>query len=265
MDARVAVLLAVLQGITEWLPVSSSAHLVIAQHAFGVENPVLFDTVVHLGTVTSVIVMTRRRLAAIASQTLAVLTRRRPLARSPEARLGLHVLFATVPIVIVGLALEGLIVGSFESLPVVAAALPLTGLVLLTTAHRGGRRRRTTPRSAVVIGLFQACALIPGISRSGMSISAGLHSGLTRRDAAEFSFLLAIPAILGAGALQFMRASSGDVTVEPLPLLLGYTVSAVVGYVFLRVLLRIVVRDGLHRFANYCFGLAAAVWLVLLL
>lgn len=264
MDYVVAVVLGILQGLTEWLPVSSSGHLVIGQEIYDVENPILFDTILHLGTMTSVILFMRKRIATIARATFKALKGEIRLADSADATFGWHVIIATLPIIALGLLLESYVVGSFESIPFVATALVITGAVLLFTAHMRGKARDPSNRTAVTIGFAQAFALFPGISRSGMTISGGLYSGLTRQHAAEFSFLMAVPAILAAGLFQLVRAVNGDTTIDPGPTVAGFLASLTVGYLTLKALYRIVLADRFHYFAYYCFGMAGVLWVWIL-
>jgi len=265
MDFVVAVVLGILQGLTEWLPVSSSGHLVIGQEIFGVEKPILFDTILHLGTMTSVVLFMRKRIAVIARATFRAMKGEIRLSESPDATFGWHVVLATLPIIFLGLLLEPYVVGSFDSIPFVAMALVMTGAVLLFTAHARGRVRDPSNRTALTIGFAQAFALFPGISRSGMTISGGLYSGLTRQHAAEFAFLMAVPAILAAGLFQLVRAMNGDAGIDPGPAIVGFLAAFTVGYLTLKVLYRIVLADRFHYFAYYCFGLAAVLWATVLL
>jgi len=264
MDFVVAVVLGILQGLTEWLPVSSSGHLVMGQELFGVENPILFDTVLHLGTMTSVLLFMRKRIATIAGATFKAMRGEVRLADSPDATFGWHVILATLPIIFLGLLLESYVVGSFESIPFVAMALVITGAVLLFTAHMRGKARDPSNRTALTIGFTQAFALFPGISRSGMTISGGLYSGLTRQHAVEFSFLMAVPAILAAGLFQLVRSVDGDAHIDPVPTIAGFLTALTVGYLTLKVLYRIVLADRFHYFAYYCFGMAAVLWVSIL-
>ncbi len=260
MDVVVAVVLGIIQGLTEWLPVSSSGHLVIGQDLYGVENPILFDTILHLGTMTSVLLFMRKRISTIARATFKALKGEIRLADSPDATFGWHVILATLPIIFLGLLLESYVVGSFESVPFVAMALVITGAVLLFTAHMRGKARDPSNRTAISIGFAQAFALFPGISRSGMTISGGLYAGLTRQHAAEFSFLMAVPAILAAGLFQLVRAANGDTQIDPVPAAAGFLAALTVGYLTLKTLYRMVLADKFHYFAYYCFGLAAVLW-----
>jgi undecaprenyl-diphosphatase len=264
MDYVVAVVLGILQGLTEWLPVSSSGHLVIGQRFFGTKNPVAFDAVLHLGTMTSVVIFMRKRIVSLFRATLGALMGQTSFDEDPDARFGMYIILATFPIVILSLLLEPYVVGSFRSLPTVAMALVVTGGVLLFTAHVKGEDKELTERSALTVGLAQAVALFPGISRSGMTISAGIYSGITRERAAEFAFILAVPAILGAGVLQMYRAMNGDATIDPGPAAAGFLAAIVVGYMTLKTLYRIVIADRFHLFAYYCFALSAALWCVIL-
>lgn len=231
-----AVLLGIVQGLTEFLPVSSTAHLRLTPALLGVADPgAAFTAVIQLGTLVAVIVYFWRDLVGMVRGLL-----RGP--RAPEARLALFLVVGTIPIGIAGLALKKLITGDARSLWVVATALIVVGGVMLLADRRGRQQRAIgdlTFRDALVVGCAQACALIPGVSRSGSTISAALALGFRREDAARFSFLLSIPAIGAAGVFELPEAlaqvGSGSAA---LPLIVATVVSGLVGYASIAWLLR---------------------------
>ncbi len=233
------------QGLTEFLPISSSGHLVLVPAALGIEAPDLAITaVLHLGTLVAV-------LAYYRADVVRVLRFR----RDPEGRRILWLVLAgTIPAAVAGLLLENQIDEIFDDPILVGWALIGTGFVLLVSG-----RFRSTPRAlgdgnaadAATVGAAQALALIPGISRSGITITAGLGRGLAPAEAARYSFLLSIPAIAGGGFLQALElADQGGLSAE---VFVGAAVAAVSGYFAIAVLLRLLGRIGLVPFSAYCF------------
>ena len=255
-----AIVLGFVQGATEFIPVSSSGHLVIVPWLLGWTSPsLLFDTVLHWGTLVSILLVFWRDLWTITVATLVSLARRS--LTDPMARLGWFIVVGTIPAMITGLLLKDPIEALFGS-PLAAAGFLLVTAVLLAGSEQLARRRiptdtLTTLRwpQVIIIGLAQAIALAPGISRSGSTMAAGLGSGLRREDAARFSFLLGTPAFFGAGLLQLgdaMAANSSAVAAQIPTLVVGFLVSALVGFVAIRGLLAYLRRRSLNAFAVYC-------------
>jgi undecaprenyl-diphosphatase len=244
-----------IQGLTEFLPVSSSGHLVLIPALFGFEEPSLAASVMlHLGTLLAVVAYYRTDLLHLLH-----------LRRDPEARRILLLLaIGTVPAALVGLTLHGPVETVFSEPWLVAVALMVTGAILLFSLLVGkGVRRLAEGRwtDGVVVGLAQAFALLPGISRSGMTITAGMAQGFQRKEAARFAFLLSIPAIAGAALLDGMDlVERGGFTSD---LLLGMAVAAVVGYLAIAGLIRVLVRVGLLPFALYCLAFGTAAYFLL--
>ncbi len=254
-----AVVLGIVQGIAEFLPISSSGHLVILQQPLeellGVQSNAAgrlsLNVALHFGTLASILVVYRSELLRLLR----------------EPRTIVPIVAATIPIVIVGFTLKGWIEEHLQTPIVAACGLFITAALLLLgqkLERAEGSVSWGTILSAVVIGLFQAVALVPGISRSGSTIAGGLLVGLRRDSAATFSFLIAIPAILGASVLTAAEAwSQGDtVGLSPAAIACGIAVSFVVGLLALRVLLRLVSQRKLHWFALYCvlMGALTIVW-----
>lgn len=241
-----------IQGLTEFLPVSSSGHLVLIPALFGFEEPGLAASVMlHLGTLLAVVLYYRADLLRLLH-----------LRRDPEARRILLLLaIGTVPAALFGLTLHGPIEVVFSEPWLAAVALMVTGAILLFTLLVGrGVRRLAEGRwtDGLVVGLAQAFALLPGISRSGMTIAAGMAQGFERREAARFAFLLSIPAIGGAALIDgYDLVQRGGFTWD---LLLGMAVAAVVGYLAIAGLLRVLVRVGLLPFAVYCLAFGAVAY-----
>jgi undecaprenyl-diphosphatase len=270
MDILEAVLLGALQGVTEFLPVSSSGHLVAAQALLDVESPgVLVEVALHFGTLIAIVVVFWRDLVKLATDGVvgAMLhAMRRDAAevaeRAPLFPTALAIGIGTVPIGLAGVLLGDAVERTFESLTACGAFLCVTGLVLFLSRFAGAARvERVGPGRGFLIGMAQAAALLPGISRSGSTIVAGCFVGLERRTAARFSFLLAVPALVAATGWE-LRHLVGDAaeTFPPVPALaVGTLTSVVVGTVCLLVLLRIVERGRLHWFAAYCVPVGLAM------
>lgn len=267
MDSLQAVILGIVQGMAEFLPISSSGHLVLVPWALGWPEPgLLFDTLVHWGTLLGVLVyfwadlvsLVRAWVRSVASGKFA----------SPEARLAWLIIIATIPGAAIGYAFEDVFEGLFSSPTSAALFLVITGLVLVAgdIFYRKFRRGRTLgPGDAVLIGLAQAAAIAPGLSRSGLTITAGMARGLTREAAARFSFLLSIPIILGAGLAQVLKSVNSVDGAGWFPLALGFASAFMSGYIAIHFLLRFVQRHRLWPFAVYCWAVAAAVLISVIL
>lgn len=237
-----ATILGLIQGLTEFLPVSSSGHLVLAQHFFGLQSQngelMAFDVLLHFGTLIAVATVFYRDI-------IAMLTGRN------WTLVGLLIL-ATLPAVVIGLPFKDAVEEAFSSVVLVSVALMVTGIVLgLTHYARVKSNESITWKKSLVIGLAQAVALLPGISRSGSTISAGLFLGLDRATAARFSFLMMLPAVSGAVILEsssVMNLHAASV----FPAIIGTLVSAVVGYMAIRWMLAIIQKGKLQYFGLYC-------------
>ncbi len=249
MELWFAAVLGVVQGLTEFLPISSTAHLRIVPELLGQPDPgAAYSAVIQLGTLLAVVVYFARDL--FVTMPTAILRDR----KSAEARLPVYLMVGTVPIVVLGLSLEDLIVGDARSLYVVAGALVGVGLVFFAAERYGSKQRAMAAiamRDALIIGLAQGCALVPGVSRSGATIAAALFLGLRRSDAARFSFLLGIPAIAGAGIYELKDALAivGDGALAPI--LVGTAFAAISGYAAIAWLLRFLSRNSLAPFGIY--------------
>ena len=277
MDLLAAILLGLVQGATEFLPVSSSGHLKLGEALLGTAEPdLLFDIVLHVGTLVAVCAVYRADILGVVSgcwKAARAVSRGEGLdgALAPEgARLALLVILASIPTAFIGLALK-------KSLPditptAVGALLIVNAAVLVVskTQPRGWLVPRTRLAlwrigiaGALAIGVIQGIAVLPGLSRSGLTITAALLVGVIRVDAARFSFLLSIPAILGALVLEFDPKLFSDAQgVRLFQYGVGALVAAVSGYLCLRLLIRLLRRAAFHHFAWYCVavGLTAIVW-----
>jgi undecaprenyl-diphosphatase len=242
-----AVILGIIQGLTEFLPVSSSGHLVLSQKLLEVDDPgVSFEILVHVATLFSVLIYFRGRISAMVRSLFDT--------SLPEARrLILYILVGTIPAVVIGLLLKDQIESAFESPLMASAMLIVTGLILLSTRLAPRQTRPLGPGRALAIGVGQALAILPGISRSGTTITAGMLLGVAPDRAAEFSFLLAIPAIAGAAVLDI-----GDLSMLPSanlgPYLVGGVVAFAVALVAVYLVLEAVRRGRFQWFGYYCLA-----------
>jgi undecaprenyl-diphosphatase len=247
-----AIFWGIIQGLTEFLPISSSGHLVLIPALLDRPAPDLATSaMLHLGTLVAVLVYYRRDIAAMARFD------------RPARRLITLILIGSIPAAVLGLTLEDRIEELVSEPTVVAWFVVVTGLILLaSTLLRLGDRRVTEirPVDSIVVGVAQSFALIPGISRSGMTITAGLSRGLERTEAARFAFLLGIPVIAGAGLLQMAEALSAGESI-PAEVWVGMVAAGLSGYAAIAVLLRLLTRVGLAPFGIYCvaFGLVSVV------
>jgi len=265
MEVHDAALLGVIQGVTEFLPVSSSGHLVLFQNLFGLTEPeIYFDISVHVGTLVAICVFFYKDLKGIAAALFSTSTWNagnggfsERLTQKPELRLFLLILAGTVPTALIGLLLRPVAPKIFSSVQLVGIMLVVTGLLLWLTRRlkKGGRNAgQITVWDALCIGIMQGLAIFPGISRSGATIAVGLFRGLDREIAARYSFLLSIPAILGAMVLELSQTRVSDSPPVGV-VLLGAFIAAAVGYVALTILVHLVKKGDLHYFAPYCWML----------
>ena len=246
-DTVVAALLGLVQGLTEFLPVSSTAHLVAAEKLFHLDPDrfgLSFDVAVHLGTALAVLLYFATTWIALARDVLA-----------GRWRMPLLVVIGTIPAAIVGALFQSVVEQEFRDVRLIAAAL-VVGSILFFVAERLGSRTRDMDRltfgDALFMGAAQAVALIPGISRSGVTISAGLLAGITRSDATRFSFLLATPIIVGAGAKTLLDVRrAGGLFAEPQIALVGFAVSFVAGLAAVAFMVRFLRTNSLNWFIPY--------------
>jgi undecaprenyl-diphosphatase len=265
-----AICLGMVQGLTEFLPVSSSGHLLLGQYFLGLDQArfgLSFDVALHLGTLVAVVSFFWRDLVRMALAFLRSFWRRD--LSDPDQRLAYLVLASTVPAALIGYLLEDFFETVVRSPWVVVFNLMLVGVLFIVGEAVGQRTRpasKLTFREAIGIGLAQAAALVPGVSRSGATMTLGLFLGLRREEAARFSFLMSVPIIAGAGILQLGKVVSEGMSAYGILLFgVGFVSSAVVGYLAIRFFLRFVVDHSLRAFAYYRFGLAAVVAMLLVL
>ncbi|MEJ2748812.1 MAG: undecaprenyl-diphosphatase UppP [Anaerolineae bacterium] len=260
------VVLGLLQGATEFLPISSSGHLVLVPSIFNwTAANLALVAIVHQGTLLAVLVYFRRDLWQIIKAVWQGLMQRQPFATA-DARLGWYIVAGSIPAGVAGLLLEKFFEEAFSAPPVAAAFLLVTA-VFLVVGERvlSGQKliEKLTLPDAMVIGLFQMLALFPGISRSGSTITGGLLRGLDREAAARFSFLLGIPAILGAGLLSGLDLLKANDLAAQMPMLLaGFVAAAVAGYLCIHFLLTWLRSHSLYLFAGYCAAFGTIYLLV---
>jgi undecaprenyl-diphosphatase len=262
-----AIVLGVVQGLTEFLPVSSSGHLIVVPALLGWEDPFIeslaFSVMLHVATLLALLVYFRSDWLRLIPAGLATL-RDRSFRDDPDRKLAWLLAASTVPAVIVGVLLNDVIENAFREPRIVAMTL-VAGAVVLWVADRLGSRSRPisglTFPMALGIGAAQALALVPGVSRSGISISAGLFAGLDREAAARFAFLMATPITAGAGIWELRAILAGEAGVElPLvPLLAGMVASLLAGLVAISVLMRYLRSHGVGAFVAYRIALAALI------
>jgi undecaprenyl-diphosphatase len=254
LDFLKAVFLGLLQGLTEFLPISSSAHLRIFPELFGWGDPgAAFTAVIQIGTELAVLIYFRKDIWRIGSSWVRSLYR--PELRGElDSRMGWYIIVGSLPIVILGIALKDVIERDFRNLWIIGTTLVVLGLILGIADRVGSTDRnieRMTLRHSVFLGLAQACALIPGVSRSGATISMGRFLGYDREAATRFAFLLAIPAVVGAGLFELPEIPHGDNAYGPGPTLVATVVSFIVGYAAIAWLLRYVSTNSYLPFVIY--------------
>ena len=266
VDLLKAVFLGVLQGLTEFLPISSSAHLRIFPELFGWGDPgAAFTAVIQIGTELAVLLYFRKDIWRIGS------TWARSLVKAEyrghlDSRMGWFIIIGSLPIVVLGILLKDVIERDFRNLWVIAVMLIVLGVVLGVADRWSADNRRIkeiTVRDAVLMGLAQACALVPGVSRSGATISMGRFLGYEREAATRYAFLLAIPAVVGAGLFELKEIPHGDNSYGWGPTVTATVVSFVVGYAAIAWLLRYVSTRSYLPFVLYRIGLGGLVLVLL--
>ena len=281
-EILIVFVLGLLQGLTEFLPVSSSGHLVLMQHFMGMKEPQLFlDIMVHVGTLGAICLVYYRiiwkitegcvrTLCSLRSPTTSSYGDRKfyrsPLqefSKNAELRFVWFIILGNIPAGIIGVLLKDSIESAFASPTIVACMLIVTGLLLQLSRVA---KKNPTPRQAlnswdaIRIGIAQAIAIMPGISRSGSTISIGLATGVSPQTAAQYSFLLSVPAILGASVLELKDIH--EVSLAPISIIIGTLTAFIVGYIVLRGLLATLNRGRFVVFSYYCFGLGGLVLLI---
>ncbi|MFW6287649.1 MAG: undecaprenyl-diphosphatase UppP [bacterium] len=252
MEIIKVIILGIIQGVTEFLPISSSGHLAISQYILGIDTDQLTLTVVlHFGTVIPVILIYWEDVKGILSF------------KKEKRRLSWLILVAIIPTGIIGFLFEDYIEGIFSSVLTVGIMLLITGLLIFLTERLSRVKFNLDDmkeHNALIVGIAQGLAIIPGISRSGSTIVSSLLQGLDRESAARFSFLVSVPVIAGVGLLELKDVLTvGLVELSWISLLVGFMVSAVSGYFAIKYLLHVLKRGSLVIFAYYCWGIGLIV------
>lgn len=253
-----AALLGLLQGLTEFLPVSSSGHLVLGQYLLGLpSDDVSFEVFVHFGTVLSIVTVYWQRIISILKHTF--------LGLKEPSRIGLHyrgnedfrfavfILITMIPTGLIYVLFKEFLEGSFGNPRLAAGMLLVTGTLLILTKLRKNPDGPLSPLKSVLIGIAQAAALIPGISRSGSTICTALYLNTTPEKAANFSFLMSLPVIVGATGIEALELFDTGLTASIIPILIGTLVAYACGIVAIKIVLDFVRRGNLQYFAYYCF------------
>ncbi|NMB28396.1 MAG: undecaprenyl-diphosphatase UppP [Tissierellia bacterium] len=256
-----AIILGVFQGIAEFLPISSSGHLVILQHFFGIKEGNLFFTeMLHFGTLISIVIVYFNDIIKIIVEFFRMLLNgiknKKFKITNGYQKLGLFIIVGSIPTAIIGLLFEDFFEKLYSSsLIPIGIAFLMTGTLLWIANNKSYENKNVKNMSfldSIIIGIFQGIAIIPGISRSGSTIVAGLFRGLNRALATEFSFLLALPATFGAGLLGIIQVvKTGSEVAFTIPLLVGVILSAIVGVLAIKILINTLKKDKLHYFSYY--------------
>jgi len=262
MNIEQTIILGIIQGLTEFLPISSSGHLVIFQHLIELRNPgLLLDISLHVGTLLAVLIFFRGEITAMITESIGfarrVFREKKPIGeiqQAPHAALTFWILVGTIPTALLGAIFNLFFQKMFASTFLVGFMLMVTGAILGASRlipDYSTKRRGVDFISAIAVGLAQGAAIIPGISRSGATIVCGLFCGLNRDMAGRFSFLLAIPAIIGASVLKLDMVEMAEIGF--IPLLAGILVSFSVGLIALKITMGMLRKGKLYYFSPYCF------------
>jgi len=247
------IILGLIQGLTEWLPVSSTGHLKLAQHFLGWEVPIAYDGILHIGTVIVIMFFFKKDVKNVLSS-LAHLD-----FKSENGKLIPLIMVGTIPTVLIGLAFGDLIENAFSSVLPITVALIAFGLVLYSSKFAEEKTESISYPVAMVIGIAQGIAIIPGVSRSGATIIVALLLGIKNEKALKFSFLLSIPSILGAAGLTLYKERHQLITagIGWPEIIVGTVVAIIVGYLALKLLQKTLMKKKFHLFAVYCWVLGA--------
>lgn len=266
MDTLQILILAIVQGVTEFLPISSSGHLILAPHLFGfADQGLALDVAVHLGSLIAVVGYFRHDIVRILVAWFASLGRNG--APSQDSRLGWAVLVGVLPVMLVGLLVKDIVEQELRSTMIIGVTTLLFGLLLGWADMRARRTRNIDSlslRDALLVGLAQVLALIPGTSRSGITMTAGLMLGLTREAASRFSFLLAIPTVLASSVLVGADLATHTGPVDWVALSLAVALSAVAAYLCIHLFLRFIERVGMWPFVVYRLLLGSVILVLVL-
>ena len=242
-----AIVLGIIQGITEWLPISSSGHLVLLQNFFNVQPPLIFDIMLHIGSLFVIFIVFFKDIKKLV---LGILK-----GDKKQIKLFLLLIIATIPIALIGFFFNDLIKNIFNDLRTVGFSLIITSILLFSTKIKR-KKRKLNVKNIFLIGIAQGLAILPGVSRSGATISLGLIQGIEKKEIITLSFLMFIPAILGALLLEINNVSKiSNIT----PLVIGTLTAIITGFFSLRFLIKIIKKNKFHNFGYYCLGLGIII------
>ena len=262
MDFITSIILGAVQGLTEFLPISSSGHLVLAEKILGskASTGLIFEVMLHFATMLSVLIYFRQKIGKLLVSLLPPYTE----SKMPYIKLAIVIIIGTIPAVIVGLAFEKRVEEAFGSARIVSIMLLVTAAILLSTKLVRKGQKQIGYVNGLLIGIAQSAALMPGISRSGTTISAGLHLKIDPAEAAEFSFLLSLPAVFGAGVLKLFDVAEQNAVVSSMGVyLIGSLIAFIVGYLSIAWLMRLIKKGQFFYFGIYCLivGIVSLIWL----
>ena len=266
LDILSAIILGAVQGLSEFLPISSSGHLALIPHLLGVETGLAFDTVLHIGTLIAIfsffwkdiINLIKGFILSILDLTEGLDVFKRGLVEVPEKRFAWLIIVGTIPTAIIGILIKDAVETIFRGTVFIGFFLIITGLILYySERHSGGNiTQKNMPfMQALIIGICQGLAVLPGISRSGSTIASGLCLGLEREYAARYSFLLSVPAVVGAGVIQIKDIATIDISFGVI--LAGFISSVIFGYLAIKLLMKMIKGWNQDIFAYYCWIVGA--------
>jgi undecaprenyl-diphosphatase len=268
IDIFQAIILGIVQGLTEWLPISSSGHLALVQLAMGLKVPVFYDGILHLGTLLSVFVIYRKDIAGILKSVVPH-NDRIVEGKYPQGRKMLwFIIIGTVPTGIIGVVFRSFFESSFFDPLSIAVGFIISGVFVIVTAFLKAGHKNLGQVDAILMGVGQGISIFSSISRSAATISTGIFRGVEREQLVRFSFLLSIPAILGAVIIDaiFTQEQMGTEDIHSISVasyVIGASISAIVGYASIRILIRLVTRGRFYIFAFYCFAIGIATFFLL--
>jgi undecaprenyl-diphosphatase len=252
-----SIILGLVQGLTEFLPVSSSGHLVFSERLLNIKKgDVVFEVMVHLGTLVAVLFFFRKRIMAMILAIISLVKKKKTPEQQENLKLVWFLILGTIPAVLFGLFFKKMLEESFSSIRWTSIEFLITGFILIATIWARDRGRKINNLNSIFIGIAQAIAIVPAISRSGSTIAAGMFSGISKETAAEFSFLLSIPAIGGAAILEipeFLNVASSSTVLNIY--LIGTLVAGVIGYLSIAFLLSVIKKGKFYLFGLYCLAL----------
>ena len=240
------IILAIIQGITEWLPISSSGHLVLAQQFFKLDPPIFFDALLHIATLVSLFIVFQTDILQV---TKAFVTGKW---KTEYGKLGLYIILATIPTGMIGLLFKDWLETTFSSMVLLGWGFIITGILIYFTKY-AKPKRELKASDALLIGVAQGISIIPSVSRSGATIATGLFLGVKKEILTTFSFLISIPAILGATKIEYQPG------VFTFQIFIGMILAAVLGYISLKILIKIVLSNKFFYFSYYCIAIGILI------